>query len=68
MSDVRDTRVAAMKRGFNARPIQREAIERIARIMGQNSASAAALREADTYGGDVRFWQTRDAIVVEKVA
>ena len=65
---TQEARSAAMKRGIDARPIQRESVERIARIMGAHSASAAALREADAHDGPVRFWQTRDAIVVERLA
>lgn len=48
-------------------PVEREALERTARILGHSSAAARALREADTHSGPVAFWRCGDSILVEKL-
>lgn len=40
----------------DAKTIKRDHVERVARIMGEKSAAADALRRADEYDGPVRFW------------
>lgn len=56
---------------MNVRQIGRRDVERIARIMGEHSAAAYALAEADAHDGPCRFYQTRSKsgshIVVERL-
>jgi hypothetical protein len=48
--------------------VPRSAIESTAAVMGDHSAAAKALRDADSHDGEVRFWVVKDdnVIVVEK--
>lgn len=48
--------------------VPRSVIESTATIMGEHSAAAKALRDADSHDGEIRFWVVRDdnVIVVEK--
>jgi hypothetical protein len=40
----------------DAKVIPRDHVERVARIIGDSSAAADALRRADEHAGPVRFW------------
>lgn len=45
--------------GTDAVSIGREYVERVALIIGPQSAAADALRRADEHGGPVRFWYSK---------
>lgn len=42
----------------DAEQVGRAAIEAVAYIMGESSAAAAALKDADSHDGPVRFWHS----------
>jgi len=48
--------------------VPRSVIERTAHIIGDSSAAALALKEADSHDGPVRFYQTPNhSLIVEKL-
>jgi len=47
--------------------VNREIVERVAYIVGPLSAAARAIHEADTYEGDVKFYQTSNSFIVAKI-
>jgi len=48
-------------------PIARSTIEVTAQILGPNSASAKALKEAEEYGGLSFFYQSGNSIILQKL-
>jgi hypothetical protein len=48
--------------------VTREVVETVARIMGDGSAAARALRDADTHQGEVRFYKLPGTFVVGKLS
>lgn len=47
--------------------LERSVLERTAAIIGEHSAAAAAMADADAHKGDARFWKVPGGyIVVEK--
>ena len=48
-------------------PLPRDLLERLAYIMGDCSAAAAALTDAESHKGPVRFYRHGPSIVVEKL-
>lgn len=48
--------------------IEREVLERAAKVLGPLSASAQALKDADEYGGPVTFYKLGNTILVQKRA
>jgi len=46
--------------------VSRSVVESTATVMGDHSAAAKALRDADNHDGEVRFWVVDNVIVVEK--
>ena len=44
-----------------------EVVQNTALIMGPSSASAKALIEAAKHPGKVRFWRTKEQIILEKI-
>lgn len=45
-----------MKLPADAKMIDRDQVEQVARIIGPHSQAAQALARADAHGGPVRFW------------
>ena len=48
-------------------PLTREVLEMTAKVVGESSAAASALKDADSHRGPVRFWKRRNTIIVEKL-
>jgi hypothetical protein len=48
------------------RLIHRVYLERIAKIMGESSAAAKALADADAHDGEVVFYLSKGCFIVEK--
>jgi protein-disulfide isomerase len=49
----------------NGREVERETVERTARVIGEHSAAANALKAADEHDGPVRFWHIGRSLTVE---
>lgn len=60
-------RVVMPKLPKDAVEIDRAVVEGAVYILGDASASAAALREADSHDGPVRFWKCRGSLIVQKL-